>query len=44
MTTQQLLDLNPQIGTLTRKNKVIYYINFPIYKEAYNPLDLIKSL
>jgi len=44
MTIQQLLDSNPTIGMLNRNGKIIYYIASPVYREAYHPLDLIKSL
>ena len=44
MTIQQLLDSNPTIGMLNRKGKIIYYVTLPVYREAYHPVDLIKSL
>jgi len=42
MTMQQFLDKNPQIGQLTRNGKTVYYVNLPVYKEAYCPIDLLN--
>lgn len=43
MTTQEFLNLNPQIGTLNRSGKTIYYVTAPVYREADHPLDLFND-
>ena len=37
------LHKNPHIGVLIRKGKPVYYVNFPEYKEAQYPQDLIEA-
>ena len=41
MTIQQILVTYPNIGTLTRKGRTIYYVNWPVYREAYHPIELV---
>lgn len=41
MNTQSILNDNPQIGILIRDGKPVYYVNWPTYREASDPAQLV---
>lgn len=40
---QSILDANGEIGILMRNCNLVYYVNFPVYREASDPAALVAT-